>query len=462
MAKTLLDLRSELRLELNDMAEDLWTDDELNHCIYRAIDNLSRHLPLEKIYEEMLVFAVTAEVFTTLTTPTWIALANKPIKPASLTVTNAAGTTTYTKDTDYVVDYSNGKIKYITGSSMAASTGYLATYTKSQLGLDISSLISTAHRVTRVEFPVGSIPQKFSTFSIYGDFLFIQSQMTGTSQAQLTTDHIAIWYETAQSYPTESAAGSYPSLLNDLVMLGASGYALMILALESEHDSTSQITAITTVLADIAALHTLTAAASAKYITYLEDNTNEDAAFWMKKITTDLACLRSAMGDALAAAKTNLGLVFTNSLDKATTGAEAYLDTGDGNIAAVTAAPESDRYVAYANARANIAMARINAITQYLAEAASRQADLQTYIQQSEGWANIARGFGEEATFHLRQIEQKIAEAGMRAESTQGSLVLSDRYRTEGQSRLNEFESKLRNRAEYRRRTSSVASKQPA
>ncbi len=71
----------------------------------------------------------------------YIYLANKIIRPDQVTVTSDPSGTTYTKDTDYTVDFANGAIKFINGGSMAAGTAYLVTYTKSKLGVDISSII---------------------------------------------------------------------------------------------------------------------------------------------------------------------------------------------------------------------------------------------------------------------------------------------------------------------------------
>ena len=566
---TLNQLRYSLRLDLKDSGA-LWSDAELNRSVERAVQDLSRHLPLEKVYEETLSFTVTSESFTTpaassataivnaaslattgngdvltiadhtpdvprrltvtltdadasitkltvvvkgydengyyieeswylkdLTTAiqgklhfkrvvqvevnniegngtgdtlsvgtgnaydSWIWLGYKPIKPKSETVTNAAGTTTYSRDTDYTMDYYNGAIRFINGGSMAAATAYLVSYTKSKLGMDISSILPVASRISRVEYPADQVPQQFANFSIYGDFLHIGSKLTGQSQQEMSTNHIAIYYEQPHSPPSEGSPGSYPAILDELVSIGAGGDALLTKAMELEHQAVTDLASLRAELGLTTNIHTLVATALDKVNTYLANNTNEDAKTWLTKITTDATELRNKIVTALDAAATNLGLVFTASLDKAVTGAEAYLDTGDDNLTSVTNAPEADRYATYAAGRANIAAARVAATVQYIAEAQARLANLITYIQQAGGWSNIAEGFVSEAARRLEEINLHLQGANQWAETVQGDIVLSDRFRTEGQARLNEFESKLRNKAEYRKRTSTVSTKQP-
>ena len=564
---TLNQLRYSLRLDLKDSGA-LWSDAELNRSVERAVQDLSRHLPLEKVYEETLSFTVTSESFTTpaassataivnaaslattgngdvltiadhtpdvprrltvtladasitkltavvkgynengyyieeswylkdLTTAiqgklhfkrvvqvevnniegngtgdtlsvgtgnaydSWIWLGYKPIKPKSETVTNAAGTTTYSRDTDYTMDYYNGAIRFINGGSMAAATAYLVSYTKSKLGMDISSILPVASRISRVEYPADQVPQQFANFSIYGDFLHIGSKLTGQSQQEMSTNHIAVYYEQPHSPPSEGSPGSYPAILDELVSIGAGGDALLTKAMELEHQAVTDLASLRAELGSTTNIHNLVATALGKINTYLANNTNEDAKTWLTKITTDATELRSKIVTALGAAATNLGLVFTASLDKAVTGAEAYLDTGDDNLTSVTNAPEADRYATYAAGRANIAAARVAATVQYIAEAQARLANLITYIQQAGGWSNIAEGFVSEAARRLEEINLHLQEANQWAETVQGDIVLSDRFRTEGQARLNEFESKLRNKAEYRKRTSTVSTKQP-
>ena len=366
----------------------------------------------------------------------FVFLSNKPIRPETEVVTNAAGTTTYTRDTDYRMDYINGAIKFINGGSMAAATAYLIDYTKSKLGINISSIIPVVTRIQRVEYPVDFIPQQFVSFNITGDFLYIASKRAGQSQEELTNgEHIAIYYERKHMAPGDGSPGSYPDFMDEVITIGAAGYALLTEAMQHELAAATAITSLGSALTNV--------------VKYLNNNSAADLAGILQDITDDAADLRSAIVTALNAANGYLDDVDTTDLGKATVGAEAYTESGDNFINLVNVGDRvAEIYADYARARVDIANARVNSAVGYVQEANSRLSNLQTYINQAEGYNQLAQGF--------------IQEAQLRAEAVNGNLVLSDRYRTEGLNRLNEFHAILRTRSEYAKRMSSVPVRQPA
>ena len=61
--KTSLSIRDSLRLDLKDPGSN-GSNAELDRCIQRAVSDLSRMLPLEKVYEKRLSFTVTDEAYT--------------------------------------------------------------------------------------------------------------------------------------------------------------------------------------------------------------------------------------------------------------------------------------------------------------------------------------------------------------------------------------------------------------
>ena len=71
---------------------------------------------------------VTDESFTSAY-DTWVSLANDDIKSGSEDVTTTDGATHYVKDTDYEMDYENGKIKVLSTGNMADATEYYIDYT---------------------------------------------------------------------------------------------------------------------------------------------------------------------------------------------------------------------------------------------------------------------------------------------------------------------------------------------
>src|SRR3990172_469321 len=106
-------IRAAARAELADTGA-LWSDTQLNRAIDEVTADITRLMPLEKFWDKTFRLQVSAESFTSATAGTAKALANKAIKYKSETVTNAAATVTYVRDTDFSMDYVNGTITVLT------------------------------------------------------------------------------------------------------------------------------------------------------------------------------------------------------------------------------------------------------------------------------------------------------------------------------------------------------------
>lgn len=106
----------------------------------------------------------------------WVALANQRLTPGSVVVTNSAGSTTYTEDTDYLIDYANGKLYAIASGaitdaqSLKADYGYTAIRKGEMLGIERGKL--TLSYIT-VEAKADRLADQISKESI----LFAQAQM---------------------------------------------------------------------------------------------------------------------------------------------------------------------------------------------------------------------------------------------------------------------------------------------
>ncbi|MDY6834208.1 MAG: hypothetical protein SVY53_05335 [Chloroflexota bacterium] len=203
-----------------DAGVSVVSDAMLTRYVQQIVAEFSRFYPREQVYEVTIDYEVTDEAFTTAAAAgTYVELANKPIDWDSETVTIVGGGTTYTRDTDYTMDYSNGKITHISGGSMANSTGYEIDYDKSRTTIDISSL--SANRIERVEYPVGMIPKSKCDWKLWGDLLEITNLEREAQQAFVDNYHIAIWYYTVHTAPTASADGTYPEYFDEAIIRGA-------------------------------------------------------------------------------------------------------------------------------------------------------------------------------------------------------------------------------------------------
>ena len=543
----LIQYRGELRKDLKDSGT-LWIDAELNRCIQRAVDDLSRHLPRERIYEHTWVEAVTDDSFTTPTTESadsivkdedissvtdgsvctlvtswldvprpvkltitdsgggitaftvivkgtdidgkyneerfyrrggliqtgkinffsvsaveknyfvgegasdlldlgtdepdlttggiWIQLDN-PIEPESESIYSAAlkAGTKYTRDTDYEMDYANGRVRMKSGGALADNTTYYANYDRAPTAIDISSIIPELIRIGKVLYPADKVPEQAVAFSIWENMLIIGSPRTGASQEALTDgEHIAIYYEARHAPPTSVGPGSYPEVLDQVVLIGAGGYALLIEALQYEQQAVTDLGAVRSALVNV--------------VKYLNNNSDADAAGILQDITDNKAELRTKIDDAVNAMATALGKVSSIDLDVATVGAVAWLLEGELLIDKLNDGKNvPENFADYARTKVQIGQTRVQTAMAYMQEATGRLENLKTYIAQSSGYNRIAEDFVAEAV----QYEAAVAN----------DMLLADRFRAEAQIRMAEFNTILASKAEYRKRVSSTPVRQP-
>ena len=415
----------------------------------------------------------TASVGYGLFTGVWTYLANKPIKPESETITSSPVGTTFTRDTDYEMDYINGRIKLKVGGSMAAATSYLVGYTKSRLGIDISAIIPELIRIQRVEYPVDRIPQQFVSFGIWGNFMYVGSQKTNSSQTELSDkEHIAIYYEMEHQPPNVFSPGSYPEFMDEVISIGGRAYALLMKALQQEHQAVTDMATLRTTLGYIGIggasptfIMSTIATALGKIDTYLAGTAGLDSKWSIGRITTtDAGELRTAITDALMNAHAYLTEVDTTDLSFTTPdSAETILAKYEDKIDTLNIGAQVSQIAAqFAQAYQGNANIRINGAIAYIQEAGLRLDNLRTYLEQAGAWGAIATGFLNEAMAELQQIDAYLTEASRYADVVNGDLVMADRFRAEGLERMNEFQATLKSKSEWRRKVAIVPVHQPA
>ena len=138
------------------------SDDEIERAIHQASAVVSRFFPRERIAQAVYNKSVSGESFTS-SDDTAVTLANKPIRFGSETVTNAAATTTYTRDTDYEMDYINGTIKTLSIGSITTSTTHLISYDMDSSVIDISSLLTEPISIRAVDI----VTARILTYLVY-------------------------------------------------------------------------------------------------------------------------------------------------------------------------------------------------------------------------------------------------------------------------------------------------------
>jgi len=325
----------------------------------------------------------------------WIQLAYKPIKPGSDSITD------YTRDTDYLMDYDNGRIALKSGGSMSAETAYSVSYTKSQVKLDISSLDDLI-RVERVEYPACNVPQSFQSFDVWGDTIVLLGESPEGQSSMANEEHVSIRYVACQQPPDETAPGSYPAFLDSTVELAAEAYALFMKAYKLEHQAATDIASARTSLGSSAAKHTLAGTALA------------------------------AAATALAAATTALGDDFVKDYlnADAVPSAKKYLVDGDEYINKVNLGKDvGEGYASYARVCVDIA---------------------RVFASQAAEHNSNARWYNEEASMYIYEIDRYLEEASRYMKAAEDSLLLADRYRAEAVEKRNEAWSIWRTPGDYK------------
>jgi len=422
-------------------------------------------------------------------TDVWVYLANSPIKWQSESATDNASAT-ITRNTDFYIDYANGRVKAISGGDISAEEVCTFTYKKSQIGIDLSNLPDLI-RVQRVEYPVGGIPQNFVQGDTFGNYYVVTGSGESEGQEQMAEDkQYRIYYDATHQTPGEYSPSTIPDFLEGTVETMAGAYALYILALKQEHQAVTDIASARSALESANGAHTALTSALTNIIKYLNNNDNADAAGILAKITTDDADLKAAVVTALDAMNSYL-----DDVGKASTGDIAlsvlakedymgstnnyvnggtepdilqYLTTGDGLLNQVTKGgegqdvPRAYRDYAAATKEALVAAfetdrqlllqgatARTNAAMGYANEAAQRLSTLRTYLEESAGYIAISTLFGTEAEQRISDINAYLAEANHYAGAASADMSASDRFRVEADERRAEVYSIWRDRKQY-------------
>ncbi len=312
----LAESRGALRRNLGGADSD-WTDELLDGAVARAVEDLDRIMPQEKMAGFTIVFNIDDEVWNSGTLGTTITLANKRIRPKDEKVTNAAKTTTYSRDTDYTMDYAAGKITTITtGAIPADQADLLITYNILEVYLDISSYTDLI-RVVRIEYPAGRVPSDFQSFFTWGDFAVITARGRESQQRMTENEHAWLYYHATHDLPEVDVDGSWKPQLDEVVIKGAESYGLMTKALELRHSSKSRLALALTALGQLDAIgievDTSLTAANSQASSSVNDLSDIDG--YIASMLSSLAAVSgylASAGDSLVSAVTQAEVVATD------------------------------------------------------------------------------------------------------------------------------------------------------
>lgn len=428
---------------------------------------------LDNVGGSTISAADTFVVGTTNPYDVWVQLAHKPIEPNSETVTTTDAATTYARDTDYRMDYANGRIKYMDDGDMEADTEYYVDYKKSRISLDLADIISDLITIQEVIYPVNTVPQTTTSVRKWGSVITLEGSGIDSQERVTDKEHMAVYYHAKHTPPSTVAGGSFPEFLEDTVILAASAYALFIEALQYEHQAVTDMASVRTILTTTIS-HTAITTALGKVTDYVNEahtqigkvsdylipiGTQDNAADVLSEIHDMETYLRDTIikladgTGVLKDANTELDRADTTDLSLATYGAEALILTGHAVINTVTTGDRAaENYREYSQTVIARAQARTNTALGLIREAEARMSLLRTYIEESAGWVAIADRFIADTQQRIAMAQAHIAEAAglvanidrllMEAAQYQttadSNLALSDRYRAEAIERRNE------------------------
>lgn len=328
-------------------------------------------------------------------------------------------------------------------------------------------------RIHRVEFPTGQVPQSFVSFDYFANILTITGlSESGGQQSLATGDVMRIYYDSPHVAPDDDESGTCPVFLENTILLAAGAYALFQKALDYLHQANTDYTSARTALTDAdTALNNVDK--------YLANNSNEDSAGWLTKITTDVADLRTAIKAAVDACNAYLdkvGEASTGDLDVADAAngyiatyveggsapsVDKYLDDGDALLNTIADGGEGQEvpnaYRQFAqtvhdaivrpeeeNRRllADNAVKRTNAAMIYAQEAAQRLSNLRSYIEQADAYGVIAQRF-------INEAEQRLADSIQYNNVATNNMALADKFKEQATERRNEAWSIWRDRTQY-------------
>ena len=276
--------------------------------------------------------------------------------------------------------------------------------------------------------------------------------------------------------PTTGASGSWPRFLDEIVLIGASGFALLIEMMQRQHAAVVDLATARTRLGSIAAVHTaidatITDLMTTEYTAIRASLVSAKAELVLANTQLDVPVAASA---ELPDAKVQLDLAPTSIakvsaiideaniiIDKmeafligATTSAEPYLDAADAelllaNIALDLVEPELDsgtlsaeKYLAIADGLANqintgedaantntrFANTKIAMANAYQQESIARIEHSRGLVGLAGGYLATAQSMGSIALSYIREIEARILEARASVDVAASNVAISNAW----------------------------------
>ena len=373
-----------------------WPHELVDGGLQRAIDDLNRVLPRERLHDARLVFRFTDEARTS-DHDVWVTLANKRIRAKTVTVTGSGGTPAYKINTDFLMDYAGGRIQALSTGAIPDATALEITYTVMEVYIDLSGLTDLT-RVYRVEYPAGDMAARAQTFYTWDGFLVITGLDQQSQQALAENEHVWVYYQAEHIMPTIEVPGTWPPHLDEVLIKGAEAYVLITKAVSTRLSAQTRVESAGVALSKIAAA--LTSAEAALVSANTQSATAAtDLDGVAAYVTTLVAALEAVAADLVSAERA------LDSADTAAGNAITDLANVDADLASARAALASIGGVLVG------ALSRLNDASSYLAQAKSDLDNVDTELSTAAIRMTSALTQLAGATAPLANITARIADA---------------------------------------------------
>lgn len=305
--------------------------------------------------------------------------------------------------------------------------------------LDISDILSDYIKIERVEYPTDEDHPPSVTFDVIGSHLKFRTDLSLAADKVIRIIYLGKW-----TPPTPNAEGDYPSHLDDIIIIGSAGQALIFKAEEYTHTAITTLASAVTAIEAISAVTFPSAPDISSYITDAETALDAAATRFGAAVTA-LGSMDTPLGDTETA---------LDQIDTELTAAIGYLDSGDDLINAGTRGENVGKvFGEYAAHRTDIAVGYEKEAVQRVALALAWEAKaaregtignsyVNEAIQRISSASRLVDKFASEASISVSEVTYYRAQLDNVAQFVAIAnqyLETSGRYLASGQSKINEF-----------------------
>jgi len=284
--------------------------------------------------------------------------------------------------------------------------------------LDITNILSDYIRIEKVEYPADEEPPQFLTADVISNHLMFR-----TIPSLTTGDTIRIIYFDKWTPPTSTTPGNYPSHLNDAVIIGSVGQALIFKAEKYTQE------AVSIIVEDEAGV----SADFATYMGYAKDALDAANAAFDASLASLSSITTPLNTDAHAA---------LDCAEVAFLAGAQFLVDGTPHINTATRGDSVGQvYGQYGGVAVGIGNGRVSAASQWIATA-------QAFLDESTRESAAGNGYVMEAVQRLAMVDKLLERVGDAEKTSAQLLDIAGRYLASGQAKINEMLAALGLKAE--------------